>query len=491
MTSPMQKNPLDWTLAEAIQRLNNLEISSVELTRLAFERIKAQQELNAFLALSEEQALAEALQIDERRRQGERLLLGGVPVGLKDIILTKGVTTTCASKILEHFVPPYDATVVERLRAQGGISVGKMNMDEFAMGSSNENSAFGAVRNPWDTTRTPGGSSGGSAAAVASRAIFASLGTDTGGSIREPASFTGIVGIKPTYGRVSRYGVAAFASSLDQVGVFARTAYDTALMLEAIAGYDAHDSTSAHRPFESMTANIEGGLRGLKIGIPKEYFVGGMDPDVEIAVQRAIREYERIGARLVEVSLPHTHYAIAAYYVLCTAEAASNLERYDGARYGLSTGREEGLAQMYAQTRAAGFGREVKRRIILGTFVLSSGYYDDFYIKAQKIRTLLCQDFANAFANCDLLLTPTTPFTAFQLGEKFENPLQMYLADVFTVSCNLAGIPGLSLPCGFDYHELPIGLQLLGPHFSEPLLLRAAHAYEREHQWHLRHPLGF
>jgi aspartyl-tRNA(Asn)/glutamyl-tRNA(Gln) amidotransferase subunit A len=432
-----------------------------------------------------EQALREAAACDERRAHGEESVLGGVPIALKDLFMTAGVRTTAASRMLENFIAPYDATVVGKLHAAGGISIGKLNMDEFAMGSSNENSAFGPATNPWDPKRTPGGSSGGSAAAVAAGDVFASLGTDTGGSVRTPASFCGVVGIKPTYGRVSRYGVIAFASSLDQVGPFARTVEDAALMLQTIAGHDARDSTSAQQAWPALV--LEAGVRGMTFGVPKEYFTTGMQPEVEAAVRAAIAHYEKLGARIVEVSLPHTDYAIAAYYVIANAEASANLARYDGVRYGLSTGREGGLQQMYEQTRSQGFGAEAKRRIMLGTYVLSAGYYDAYYVKAQKVRTLLIRDFAAAFAQCDALLAPVAPFTAFKLGEK-SDPMQMYLTDVFTVSANLAGLPALSLPCGFDAQGLPIGLQILGPAWSEATILRAARAYERETEWHERHP---
>lgn len=481
------------TLTEARDLLRAKKLSSRELVQAAITR--AETNAGTYITLTGEHALREATALDDKRARGEDVgALGGVPIALKDLFMTEGVRTTAASRMLESFIAPYDATVVKKLRAAGAISIGKLNMDEFAMGSSNENSAFGPAHNPWDRARTPGGSSGGSAAAVANGDVFATLGTDTGGSVRTPASFCGVVGIKPTYGRVSRYGVIAFASSLDQVGPLARSVQDAALILQTIAGHDALDSTSypspANASAEQTLAHIdlEAGVQGMTFGVPKEYFITGMQPEVEQAVRAAVLHYEKLGAKIVQVSLPHTDYAIAAYYIIANAEASANLARYDGVRYGRSTGREGGLLNMYEQTRGGGFGAEAKRRIMLGTYVLSAGYYDAYYVKAQKVRTLLARDFAHAFEQCDALLAPVAPFTAFKLGEKSADPLQMYLTDVLTVSANLAGLPALSLPCGFDAQGLPIGLQVLGKHWGEATILRAARAYERDTQWHTRHP---
>ena len=412
----------------------------------------------------------------------------GIPLALKDIFLTAGVRTTCASRILENFIAPYDGTAVAKLKEQGAVLLGKLNMDEFAMGSSNENSHFGAARNPWDPDCVPGGSSGGSAAAVAARQAAATLGTDTGGSIRQPAAHCGVVGLKPTYGRVSRYGVIAYASSLDQVGPLARDVEDCALMLQAVAGYDPLDSTSVDTPVPDYAAALKGGVKGLKIGLPREYFIEGLDPEVRSAVEAAIAEYRRQGAELVEISLPRTDYAVACYYLIATAEASSNLARYDGVRYGLRLDRGQGLIDMYSASRAAGFGTEVKRRIMLGTYALSSGYYDAYYLKAQKVRTLIRQDFLDAFEKVDVILTPVAPTAAFRLGEKTADPLQMYLSDIFTIPVNLAGTCGLSLPCGATAAGLPIGLQLIGRPFDEATLLRTGHAFEQATEWHKRKP---
>ena len=463
------------------------QVSSVELTQAVLARAQATRSLNAYVHVDEPGALAAARAADERRaRGGATGLLDGVPMALKDIFLTEGLPTTCGSKILEGFVAPYDGTAVRRLKAAGAVLTGKLNMDEFAMGSSNEHSAYGAVKNPWDPTRVPGGSSGGSAAAVAAGSSVASLGTDTGGSIRQPAALTGIVGLKPTYGRVSRYGVIAFASSLDQVGPMTKDVQDAALVLQVIAGHDERDSTSANVAVPSYSANLESGVRGLKLGVPKEYFVDGTDSEVQHAVQSALAHYEKLGAELVEVSLPHTDYGIAVYYLVATAEASSNLARYDGVRYGLRIDPGQGLNEMYTATRGEGLGHEVKRRIMLGTYALSAGYYDAYYGRAQKVRTLVRQDFAQAFANVDALVTPTSPTAAFALGANVADPVQMYLADVFTVGANLAGLPALSLPCGFTKAGLPIGLQVLGAPFSEAKLLQVARAYERDHAWSQR-----
>jgi aspartyl-tRNA(Asn)/glutamyl-tRNA(Gln) amidotransferase subunit A len=406
---------------------------------------------------------------------------------VKDNFLTRGIRTTCASKFLENFIPPYDCTTVKKLRAGGAIIIGKTNLDEFAMGSSAENSAFFATRNPWDTDRVPGGSSGGSAAALAADQCIAALGTDTGGSIRQPAAFCGVVGLKPTYGRVSRYGIIAFASSMDQVGPMTKDVRDCALMIESIASYDPADSTSANRPVPQYSASLTGDVKGLRIGIPKEYFVSGIQPDVEQAVRTAVRQLERNGAAIKEISLPHTDYAVAVYYIIATAEASSNLARYDGMRYG-HRARAKDLTETYMLSRAEGFGPEVKRRIMLGTYALSAGYYDAYYLKAQRVRTLIKRDFDEAFKSCDAIIAPTAPTTAFKIGEKTQDPLQMYLSDIYTISVNLAGLPALSLPCGFDSEGLPIGMQIIGKHFDESTILAIAYAYEQSTDWHKRKP---
>ena len=443
--------------------------------------------VGAYLTVVRDQALAAARESELRWRAGAPLgPLDGAPVALKDVLCTRGVRTTCGSKMLESFVPPYDATVVERLRAAGAVILGKTNMDEFAMGSSTEHSAFHPTRNPWDLARVPGGSSGGSAAAVAGGLAAGGLGSDTGGSIRQPAAFCGVVGMKPTYGRVSRYGLVALASSLDQIGPFARDVRDAALLLGAVAGHDRRDATSIQAPVPEYVAELSKGVAGLTLGLPDEYFIDGMDPDVERAVRAAIEVLKELGARLERVSLPTTKHSLAAYYLILPAEASSNLARYDGVKFGLRvSGRD--LVEMESRTRAAGFGAEVKRRIMLGTYALSAGYYDAYYGKAQSVRTLVRREFAAAFARVDLIVAPTTPNVAFKHGEK-EDPLSMYLNDVFTIPGNLAGIPGISVPCGFSVAGLPIGLQLLGRPLDEPRLLRAAYAYEQATPWRSRRP---
>ena len=477
------------TIHQLRERLQRREFSADELTRAYLERIAATNEgLNTFITVCEQEALAQAAAADSQLAAGEADLLTGIPLALKDIFLTAGVRTTCASKILENFIAPYDGTAVARLRQRGAVLLGKLNMDEFAMGSSNENSAFGPARNPWDPQRVPGGSSGGSAAAVAAQQAAATLGTDTGGSIRQPAAHCGVVGLKPTYGRVSRYGVIAFASSLDQVGPLARTVEDCALLLQAVAGHDPADSTSVDRPVPDYRATLQDGVKGLKIGLPREYFIDGLDSEVQRAVEAGIATYRKLGAEIVEVSLPHTDYAVACYYLVATAEASSNLARYDGVRFGRRIDEGQGLVEMYMRSRAAGFGEEVKRRIMLGTYALSAGYYDAYYLKAQKVRTLIRQDFLDAFARVDLLLTPVAPTPAFRLGEMVDDPLQMYLSDIFTIPVNLAGTCALSLPCGQAAGGLPIGMQLIGRPFDEATLLRAAQAFERETAWHQRKP---
>ena len=447
--------------------------------------------LGSFLHLDREGALAEARACDHRRRLGEALRpLAGVPIGLKDIFLTADQPTTCASRILEGYQPPFDATVVTRLRDAGAIILGKLNMDEFAMGSSNENSAYGRVANPWSLAHAPGGSSGGSAAAVAAELVAGALGTDTGGSIRQPASFCGIVGLKPTYGRVSRFGVIAFASSLDQPGPMARTVRDAALLLDVISGADPRDATCADRPPTEILPSLEQGaaLTGVRLGVPTEYFdVGGLEPAVAHATRAAIEQLAALGAEILPISLPHTKHAVATYYLVATAEASSNLGRFDGVRYGHRAEAAD-LDGLYTRSRGEGFGAEVKRRIMLGTYALSAGYYDAYYRRAGQVRTLISQDFERAFAEVDAIVTPTSPTTAFKLGERVEDPLAMYLADIFTISCNLAGLPGVSLPCGYDGAGLPIGLQLLGPAFGEASLMRVAAAYEDATDWVRRQP---
>lgn len=446
-----------------------------------YSRIKQEDpEIGAFLTLSKERAHAKAAEIDRLAEAGSPLPpLAGVPVAIKDVMVTRGVRTTAGSKILEKFVPPYDCTAVARMEAAGAVVLGKLNCDEFAMGSSTENSAYHPVHNPRDKSRVPGGSSGGSAAAVAANMAIATLGSDTGGSIRQPASFCGVVGLKPTYGRVSRYGLIAFASSLDHIGPFTKTVNEAALVLRTIAGRDPMDSTSANAPVPDYVAELEKPVKGLKIGIAKEYFGAGLDPEVRAAVESAIQQLAKLECEIIPVSLPHTEYAIPTYYIVATAEASSNLARYDGVRYGFRARGVRTLADMYRLTRDGGFGLEVKRRVMLGTYVLSAGYYDAYYLKAQKVRTLLTRDFEEAFKKVDLIAAPTCPTPAFRLGEKVNDPLAMYLADIYTVTANLAGIPGISVPCGENHEKLPIGLQLFGKHFDEATLLRAAHAYEQ------------
>ena len=446
-----------------------------------YERIKREDpEIGAYLALCEDRALAQAARIDKMVADGEAPPpLAGVPIAIKDVMVMRDVRTTAGSKILEDFIPPYDCTAVARLEAAGAVILGKLNCDEFAMGSSTENSAFHPVHNPRDKSRVPGGSSGGSAAAVAAGMAVATLGSDTGGSIRQPASFCGVVGLKPTYGRVSRYGLIAFASSLDHVGPFANTVKDAALVLRTIAGRDPMDSTSADVPVPDYVAELDKPVRGLKVGVAKEYFGSGLDDEVRAAVEAAIQKLAELGCEVVPVNLPHTEFAIPAYYIVATAEASANLARYDGVRYGFRARGAKTLSEMYRQTRDGGFGMEVKRRIMLGTYALSAGYYDAYYLKAQKVRTLLTRDFDEAFSKVDVIAAPTAPTPAFKLGEKVNDPLAMYLADIYTVTANLAGIPGISVPCGENHEGLPIGLQLFGRHFDEATVLRVAHAYEQ------------
>jgi len=478
------------TLHEASERLRRREISSVELTEAVFERIDATDDrVRAYLTLGRDAALAQARQADLRLRQHEGATpLLGIPFALKDNFLAAGLRTTCASKILGDFMSPYDSTAAARLRAAGAVIIGKTNLDEFAMGSSTENSAFYPTRNPWNPERIPGGSSGGSAAAVAADQCIAALGTDTGGSIRQPAACCGVVGLKPTYGRVSRYGIIAFASSMDQVGPLTKDVRDACLVLQALAGHDPADSTCAPHPVPDYAEALSLGAQGVRVGVPREYFISGMQPAVEQAVRRAIHELADRGAIVEDISLPHTEYAVAVYYVVATAEASSNLARYDGMRFGRRAEAED-LTETYMISRDEGFGAEVKRRIMLGTYALSAGYYDAYYLKAQRVRALIQKDFDEAFKRCDVILTPTAPTTAFKIGEKIQDPLQMYLSDIDTISINLAGLPALSLPCGFDEAGMPIGLQIIGRHFDESAVLRIAHAYEQATEWHFRKPV--
>lgn len=482
------------TVHDIIRGLRGREFSAVEIVRHYLDRIAAHDgAIGAFLHIDEEGALRGA----DASARGSAL--GGVPIGLKDLLATKDMPTTSASKILAGYRPPYDATVVRKLKAAGAVFPGKLNMDEFAMGSSNENSAVKPVRNPWDAGRVPGGSSGGSAAAVAAGLVPAALGSDTGGSIRQPGAFCGVTALKPTYGRVSRYGLFAFASSLDQIGPLTIDARDAAILMEAIAGHDPLDSTSANLPVGEYTRELTGKIGGLRVGIPKEYFAEGIDPGVESKVRAAIDQLRSLGAEIVDVTLPHTRHAVAVYYLVATAEASSNLARYDGVRFGLRV-EAENLADMYRATRGAGFGSEVKRRIMLGTYCLSSGYYDAYYMKALKVRTLIQRDFLEAFEKVDLIAAPTSPTVAFRFGEKTSDPLKMYLSDVFTISANHAGLPAISIPCGFAQPEsgttpspdgLPVGLQLIGRPFEEATVLRAADAYQRSTDWHTRRPKEF
>jgi aspartyl-tRNA(Asn)/glutamyl-tRNA(Gln) amidotransferase subunit A len=475
-------NAVAHSLSALSHALERREAKPSEALEASLRRIgQIDGKLHAFLRLTEEEARSAARAADDRRARAAPLSpLDGVPIALKDIICQEGVETTAGSRILQGYLPPYDATVVRKLREAGAVLVGKLNMDEFAMGSSTENSAFGPTRNPWDPSRTPGGSSGGSAAAVAARMVAGTLGTDTGGSIRQPAALVGCVGLKPTYGRVSRYGVIAFASSLDQVGPFASDVRGVALLLRAIAGRDEHDQTSSARPVPDYAATLEGGARGMTLGIPAEYFGEGLDPEVEASVRAGVDALARDGARLVPISLPNSPHAIATYYIVATAEASSNLARYDGIRYGHRAAAARSLGDLYERTRAEGFGAEVKRRILLGTYALSAGYYDAYYLRAQKVRALIRRDFDQAFASgIDAVLSPTSPTPAFKLGEKIDDPLAMYLNDIYTVPANLAGLPGISVPCGFSKAGLPIGLQLIGKPFEEASLLRIARAAER------------
>ncbi|HEY8024191.1 MAG TPA: Asp-tRNA(Asn)/Glu-tRNA(Gln) amidotransferase subunit GatA [Burkholderiaceae bacterium] len=480
------------TLKELSALLQAREISAVELAQLFLKRIAGHGELNAFLHVDEALTLQQAAQADRLLSEGKAGPLSGIPIAHKDIFVTRGWRSTAGSHMLENYVSPFDATVVERFNNAGMVTLGKLNCDEFAMGGSNENSYFGPVKNPWDTAAIPGGSSGGSAAAVAARLTPAATATDTGGSIRQPASLCGVTGIKPTYGRVSRFGMIAFASSLDQGGPIAKTAEDCAMLLGAMAGFDPRDSTSVLRPTEDFAAGLNGDIKGLRIGVPREFFGAGLAPDVEQAVRAALGEYEKLGAVLVDISLPKTELSIPVYYVIAPAEASSNLSRFDGVRYGHRAKDYDGLEDMYQQTRTEGFGEEVKRRILVGAYVLSHGYYDAYYLQAQKIRRMIAQDFQAAFKQCDVIMGPVSPTVAWNIGDKSDDPVANYLADIFTLSTSLAGLPGMSIPCGFGQGETngkrPVGLQIIGNYFAEAKLLNVAHRYQQATDWHLRQP---
>ncbi|MCC6614320.1 MAG: Asp-tRNA(Asn)/Glu-tRNA(Gln) amidotransferase subunit GatA [Anaerolineae bacterium] len=476
------------SIADALAKLRAKSISAVELTQAYLSRIEQlEPKISAYITVTAERALKDAEAADQARASGDERPLLGVPMAIKDVLSTTGVETTCGSKILRGYVPVYSATAVQRLEAAGMIMLGKANMDEFAMGSSTENSAFQITHNPWDTDRVPGGSSGGSAAAVAARMAAGALGTDTGGSVRAPAAFCGVVGLKPSYGRVSRYGLVAFGSSLDCIGPMARTVEDVASILQVMAGYDPLDSTSMNLDVPDYHAALEGGVKELRIGVPREYFIDGVQPELQAAVQAAIQQFKSLGAEIVEITLPHTDYSLPVYYIIAPAEASANLARYDGIRFGPKIDKND-MWETYKATRGQGFGPEVKRRIMLGTYALSAGYYDAYYGKAQQVRTLIKQDFENAFETVDVIAAPVTPRTAFKIGENVNDPLQMYLEDVFTLPASLAGVPSLSLPCGRDQNGLPIGLQLIGRAFSEDVILRAAHTYEQSTEWHTALP---
>ena len=480
------------TLADLSRKLRAKQVSSVEVTRHFLDRVAAAQgTLNAFITVDEEKSLAHARAADARIAKGDARALTGIPVAHKDLFCAKGWRTTCGSKILENFVAPYDAHVIEQFNAAGAVILGKTNMDEFAMGSSNENSYFGPVRNPWDRKAVPGGSSGGSAAAVAARLAPAATGTDTGGSIRQPASVTGVSGLRPTYGRVSRYGMVAFASSLDQAGALAKTAEDLAMVLDVMAGFDARDSTCMDRAKDDYVGGLARGAKGLRIGVPREYFSRDLARDVADPILAAIEEYRKLGASVVEVSLPNQHLSVPVYYVLAPAEASANLSRYDGVRYGYRAPEYTDLLDMYRKTRAQGFGPEVKRRILIGTYVLSHGYYDAYYLKAQRIRRLIARDFVEAFKQCDVIMGPAAPCVAYDIGAKITDCVQMYLDDLYTIPINLAGLPGMSIPCGFGNRGRPVGLQIVGSYFDEARMLSAAHAFQKATDWHVRVPAEF
>ena len=480
---------LNSSLLQLSAALRSKKISSVELTQLYLRRIAAlNPKLNAYITVNEEISLSQARAADDRLAQSQAHALTGIPIAQKDIFCATGWRTTCGSKMLSNFISPYDAHVIEQFNRVGAINLGKTNMDEFAMGSSNETSYFGPVKNPWNPNAVPGGSSGGSAAAVSARLCAAATGTDTGGSIRQPAALCGISGLKPTYGVVSRYGMIAFASSLDQAGPMARSAEDLALLLNTMAGFDERDSTSLQREPEDYTRNLNKPLDGLRIGLPKEFFAEGLSADVAQAVEASIAEYKKMGASVIDISLPNSRLSIPVYYVLAPAEASSNLSRFDGVRYGYRAPEYTNLADMYEKSRAQGFGEEVKRRIMIGTYVLSHGYYDAYYVQAQKIRRLIAQDFTEAFKQCDIIMGPTTPTSAFNLGEKNDDPVQMYLSDIYTIAVNLAGLPGMSIPAGFDSNGLPVGLHIIGNYFDEAHMLNVAHQYQQVADWHTRTP---
>lgn len=481
---------IERTATELLTLQASGQASALEITDAFLAAIKSRDgQVKAFQFVDENAAREQAKAVDAKRKAGQPLgALAGVPIAIKDVLCTKGIPTTCSSKMLQHFVPPYDAHVIEKLKEADAVLIGKTNMDEFAMGSSTENSAYQTTRNPWDLERIPGGSSGGSAAAVAACEAPVSLGTDTGGSIRQPASLCGIVGIKPTYGRISRYGLIAFASSLDQVGPFTHDVTDCALLMEVISGFDPKDSTSINQPVPAYTKSLNTPVKGLTIGVAKEYFGEGLDPEVEAAVKQALKEYEKLGATIKEVSLPHSKYAVAVYYIVATAEASSNLARFDGMHYGHRTKGKNDLIATFSKSRAEGFGKEVQRRIMLGTYALSSGYKDAYYLKALKVRRLIKNDFDTAFADCDVVMGPTAPTAAFKMGEKTADPLSMYLSDIYTISCNLAGIAGISIPCGFTKTGLPIGLQIQAPPFAEEKMLQIARMYETATDWHTKRP---
>ncbi|MFK5947413.1 MAG: Asp-tRNA(Asn)/Glu-tRNA(Gln) amidotransferase subunit GatA [Methylococcales bacterium] len=478
------------TISELAKGLREKEYSSVELTQVYLDRIKKHQQLNCFITVAEDYALQQAKRADTQLASADAGLLTGIPIAQKDIFCTQGIKTTCGSKMLDDFIAPYNATVIEKFNAAGAITLGKLNMDEFAMGSSNETSFYGAVQNPWDTSTVPGGSSGGSAASVAARLSPAATGTDTGGSIRQPASLCGITGLKPTYGRVSRYGMIAFASSLDQGGPMARSAEDAAILMQTMAGFDTKDSTSVDREIPNYSAGLNNSLEGLKIGLPKEFFGDGLNNDIASAIEIAVNEYKKLGAEIKEVSLPNMKLAIPAYYVIASAECSANLSRYDGVRFGYRCDAPADLNDLYIRSRGEAFGAEVKRRILMGTYALSAGYYDAYYIKAQKIRRLISEDFSKALSEVDVLMGPVSPSTAFGIGEKTNDPIEMYLADIYTIAINLAGLPAMSLPAGFVKNK-PVGLQVIGNYFTEDRLLNIAHQFQQVTDWHKQTPKGF
>jgi len=477
------------TIHQVHELLSKGEVTSQEVTESVFKRIESVEEkVNAYITLTQKLAMEQAKHADENIKQGKLNTLTGIPLAIKDVLCIKGARTTCGSRILENFIAPYDATVIKKMKEKDAIFIGRTNMDEFAMGSSTETSYFGTTRNPWDLQRIPGGSSGGSAAAVSADECIGALGTDTGGSIRQPAACCGVVGLKPTYGRVSRFGLVAFASSLDQIGPMTKDVKDAAILMNEICGYDSLDSTSVNVEVPDYTQVLGREVKGMSVGIPKEYFIEGVDREVEGAVKEAVKVVEGLGMDTKEVSLPHTEYAVAVYYLIAPAEASSNLARYDGVRYGYRTKESAGLLKMYKLSRSEGFGTEVKRRIMLGTYALSAGYYDAYYKKASQVRTLIRNDFEKAFRECDVIITPTAPTPAFKIGEKVDDPLKMYLSDIFTIPANLAGIAGISIPCGFSSQGLPIGLQILANSFQEKKLLQVAYAYEQHTTWHLKKP---